>query len=170
MWDCVPWVGDVEIGELTGIAIRTPLLHGHGGLGAAVRLPGIGTSMIANGSRAPMAVGAVVRRDARSRRRTDSDPLRGHFAGGTVLHAGDALLAGDIVQVIPDRGWVGFMYSYPNLIPLPEAGVRDRREAGAVRVRHDLRRVVGPIVRRDAADRAAVGRALHGAALRGDLA
>jgi glyoxylase-like metal-dependent hydrolase (beta-lactamase superfamily II) len=48
----------------------------------------------------------------------------GHFAGGTVLHVGDALLSGDIVQVIPDRGWVGFMYSYPNLIPLPESAVR----------------------------------------------
>jgi glyoxylase-like metal-dependent hydrolase (beta-lactamase superfamily II) len=50
----------------------------------------------------------------------------GHFAGGTVLYdAGTrALLAGDIVQVIPDRGFVGFMYSYPNLIPLPEATVR----------------------------------------------
>ena len=48
----------------------------------------------------------------------------GHFAGGTVLHVGDALLAGDIVQVIPDREWVGFMYSYPNLIPLPESSVR----------------------------------------------
>jgi glyoxylase-like metal-dependent hydrolase (beta-lactamase superfamily II) len=50
----------------------------------------------------------------------------GHFAGGTVLHVAgeDALLSGDIVQVIPDRGWVGFMYSYPNLIPLPEAAVR----------------------------------------------
>jgi glyoxylase-like metal-dependent hydrolase (beta-lactamase superfamily II) len=50
----------------------------------------------------------------------------GHFAGGTVLHVAgeDALLAGDIVQVLPDRGWVGFMYSYPNLIPLPEATVR----------------------------------------------
>ena len=23
------------------------------------------------------------------------------------------------MQVIPDRGWVSFMYSYPNLIPLP---------------------------------------------------
>jgi hypothetical protein len=41
-----------------------------------------------------------------------------------VLHVGDALLSGDIVQVIPDRGWVGFMYSYPNLIPLPESAVR----------------------------------------------
>jgi len=49
----------------------------------------------------------------------------GHFAGGTVLHWADgangagALLSGDIVQVIPDRGHVSFMYSYPNLIPLP---------------------------------------------------
>lgn len=46
-----------------------------------------------------------------------------HFAGGTVLHwAGGengrgAVLSGDIVQVIPDRQFVGFMYSYPNLIP-----------------------------------------------------
>jgi glyoxylase-like metal-dependent hydrolase (beta-lactamase superfamily II) len=50
----------------------------------------------------------------------------GHFAGGTVLHdaARGNLLSGDIVQVIPDRGWVSFMYSYPNLIPLPEARVR----------------------------------------------
>jgi hypothetical protein len=53
----------------------------------------------------------------------------GHFAGGTVLHwAGGAegrgaLLSGDIVQVIPDRAHVGFMYSYPNLVPLPAAAV-----------------------------------------------
>ena len=51
----------------------------------------------------------------------------GHFAGGTMLHraaGAGALLSGDIVQVIPDRRHVGFMYSYPNLIPLPEARVR----------------------------------------------
>jgi glyoxylase-like metal-dependent hydrolase (beta-lactamase superfamily II) len=59
----------------------------------------------------------------------------GHFAGGTVLHwAGGvggrgALLSGDIVQVIPDRGHVGFMYSYPNLIPLPERDVLRIAEA-----------------------------------------
>jgi hypothetical protein len=53
----------------------------------------------------------------------------GHFAGGTVLHwAGGAegrgvVLSGDIVQVIPDRSHVGFMYSYPNLIPLPASSV-----------------------------------------------
>ena len=50
----------------------------------------------------------------------------GHFEGGTVLHwaAGDALLSGDIVQVVPDRRFVSFMYSYPNLIPLPAAAIR----------------------------------------------
>jgi glyoxylase-like metal-dependent hydrolase (beta-lactamase superfamily II) len=47
--------------------------------------------------------------------------LGGHFAGGQVLHWAERrlLLSGDIVQVIPDRSHVGFMYSYPNLIPLP---------------------------------------------------
>jgi hypothetical protein len=54
----------------------------------------------------------------------------GHFAGGTVLHWADgaggrgALLSGDIVQVIPDHRHVGFMYSYPNLIPLPAHAVQ----------------------------------------------
>lgn len=48
----------------------------------------------------------------------------GHFDGGSVLHwpAGASgkgvLLSGDIIQVVPDRRWVSFMYSYPNLIPL----------------------------------------------------
>jgi hypothetical protein len=51
--------------------------------------------------------------------------LGGHFEGGTVClwRAGaggrGALLSGDIVQVVSDRNWVSFMYSYPNLIPLP---------------------------------------------------
>jgi glyoxylase-like metal-dependent hydrolase (beta-lactamase superfamily II) len=49
--------------------------------------------------------------------------LGGHFAGGTVLHHGDVLLSGDIVMVIPDRRYVSFMRSYPNLIPLPAAEV-----------------------------------------------
>ena len=53
----------------------------------------------------------------------------GHFTGAAVLHwsagAGGlgALLSGDVVQVIPDPRHVSFMYSYPNLIPLPAAQV-----------------------------------------------
>jgi len=51
--------------------------------------------------------------------------LGGHFAGGTVLHDANTstLLSGDIVMVIPDRRFVSFMWSYPNLIPLPAAEV-----------------------------------------------
>jgi hypothetical protein len=50
----------------------------------------------------------------------------GHFEGAQVLHWAErgALLAGDVVQVVPDRRHVGFMYSYPNLIPLPAATVQ----------------------------------------------
>ncbi len=52
----------------------------------------------------------------------------GHFAGGQVLHweraGGKALLAGDILQVVPTRRHVSFMYSYPNYIPLNAEIVR----------------------------------------------
>ena len=51
--------------------------------------------------------------------------LGGHYPGGTVLHDANTstLLSGDIVMVIPDRRFVSFMWSYPNLIPLPAAEV-----------------------------------------------
>jgi glyoxylase-like metal-dependent hydrolase (beta-lactamase superfamily II) len=51
--------------------------------------------------------------------------LGGHFPGATVLHWADgaegrgALLCGDVLQVVSDRRYVSFMYSYPNLVPLP---------------------------------------------------
>jgi hypothetical protein len=54
----------------------------------------------------------------------------GHFPGGTILHwAGGAegkgaILSGDIVTVVMDVAWVSFMYSYPNLIPLPAVEVQ----------------------------------------------
>ena len=51
----------------------------------------------------------------------------GHFPGGTMLHRAEGagtLLSGDIVQVVPDRSHVAFMWSYPNYVPLPEAEVR----------------------------------------------
>jgi hypothetical protein len=57
--------------------------------------------------------------------------IGGHFDGAAVLHwpAGSggrgALLTGDTVTVVPDRDWVSFMWSYPNLIPLDEATIRD---------------------------------------------
>jgi hypothetical protein len=55
----------------------------------------------------------------------------GHFDGYQVLYwpggAGGkgVLLSGDQPQVCMDAGWVSFMYSYPNYLPLGEAAVRD---------------------------------------------
>ena len=60
--------------------------------------------------------------------------LGGHFAGGTVMHwqqgadGKGALLSGDIIQVVADRQWVSFMYSYPNLIPLPSTEIKRIRD------------------------------------------
>jgi glyoxylase-like metal-dependent hydrolase (beta-lactamase superfamily II) len=55
----------------------------------------------------------------------------GHYEGGQVLHVRErrALLTGDIVMVIPDRRYVSFMYSYPNLLPLPASKVQHIAEA-----------------------------------------
>jgi glyoxylase-like metal-dependent hydrolase (beta-lactamase superfamily II) len=55
----------------------------------------------------------------------------GHYEGGQVLHWAQrrALLSGDIVHVIPDRRYVSFMYSYPNLIPLPPSKVHHIADA-----------------------------------------
>ena len=54
----------------------------------------------------------------------------GHFTGSSWLHwAGGAggkgaIFTSDTITVVPDTRWVSFMYSYPNLIPLPPREVR----------------------------------------------
>lgn len=61
----------------------------------------------------------------------------GHFEGSTVLHwaAGaegrGVLLTGDTITVVPDRRYVSFMRSYPNLIPLPVSEIKGIVEAVA---------------------------------------
>lgn len=72
--------------------------------------------------------------------------IGGHFPGATILHwaAGadgrGTVLAGDAIQVVADRDWVSFMWSYPNLIPLaPDEVVR----IGAVVATLDFDRLYG---------------------------
>ena len=54
----------------------------------------------------------------------------GHFPGSSALHwaagAGGKgiLLTGDTIYVVADRRYVTFMYSFPNLVPLKAAAVR----------------------------------------------
>lgn len=61
--------------------------------------------------------------------------LGGHFKGGAALEWKNGnndkgiLLTGDIIQVVADPNWVSFMYSYPNLIPLPASKVQEISDA-----------------------------------------
>jgi hypothetical protein len=54
----------------------------------------------------------------------------GHFPGSSVLHWADgadgrgALFTADTINVVADRRYVSFMYSYPNQIPLGASAVR----------------------------------------------
>jgi glyoxylase-like metal-dependent hydrolase (beta-lactamase superfamily II) len=133
LWDCVPLVDEPAAAEI----------ERRGGLAAiAISHPHYYTGMVEWAHRFDCPVllhaadaewimrpdPAVELWDGETRELGDGLTLircGGHFAGGTVLHdaRASALLAGDIVQVIPDRRHVGFMYSYPNLIPLPETAV-----------------------------------------------
>ena len=56
----------------------------------------------------------------------------GHFPGASVLYSpqnNGALLTGDTIQVNPGKKTVSFMYSYPNLIPLPKKAILQIRAA-----------------------------------------
>lgn len=137
LWDCISLLDDAT----------KEIVKGLGGLiGIAISHPHYYSSMVewAHTFDAPIHLHAadrqwVMRPDA-SVKFWDGDALNlatgvtlircgGHFAGGTVLHwmggAGGrgALLSGDIVQLIPDRNYVSFMRSYPNLIPLSAPAV-----------------------------------------------
>ncbi|KAK9693501.1 hypothetical protein K7432_013902 [Basidiobolus ranarum] len=42
----------------------------------------------------------------------------GHFDGSCVMNWENKLFVGDTIKVLPDRNFVSFMWSYPNLVPL----------------------------------------------------
>jgi glyoxylase-like metal-dependent hydrolase (beta-lactamase superfamily II) len=134
LWDCLPYLDD-EIGER---------VSAEGGLAAiAISHPHFYTAMVewAHAFGCPIFLHEserkwVMRPDPSIRFWSgETNELGGgltlircggHFEGSQVLHWRDrrALLSGDTVQVIPDRRFVSFMYSYPNLIPLPASRVQ----------------------------------------------
>jgi len=137
LWDCISLLDEATVAIIKGL----------GGLGAvAISHPHYYSSMVewAHAFNAPIHLHAAdrqwVMRPDPAIEFWDGDTLTlatgvtlircgGHFAGGTVLHwaqggAGrGSLLTGDIVQVIPDRKFVTFMRSYPNMIPLSAPAV-----------------------------------------------
>lgn len=60
--------------------------------------------------------------------------LGGHFEGSSVLlwkqgaSSEGVLLVGDTIYIVPDQGWVTFMYSYPNRIPLASKSIKKMKE------------------------------------------
>jgi hypothetical protein len=81
----------------------------------------------------------------------------GHFAGGCVLHwsqgagGNGAMLCGDVIQVVPDRRWVSFMYSYPNLVPLNAEAVERIVQALEPYAFDQIYGAFGHVVERDGA-------------------
>jgi glyoxylase-like metal-dependent hydrolase (beta-lactamase superfamily II) len=180
MWDCVPLMDDAAVAEV----------ERRGGLAAiAISHPHYYSGMVEWAHRfdCPVLLHAadaewVMRPDPavelwEGETRALGDGLTlircgGHFAGGAVLHhaRADALLCGDIVQVIPDRGHVGFMYSYPNLIPLPGESVEAIARALEP---YPFERIFGAwwgrVVRRDGSGVVARSAERYVRALHGDL-
>jgi hypothetical protein len=132
LWDCISLLDDATIAMVKGL----------GGLkGIAISHPHFYTTMV-DWSRAfdcPVHLHAFdrkwVMRPDPAIKFWEGDTLAllpdvtlirggGHFPGGTMLHwaqgAGGrgALLSADIATVTPDRKFLSFMRSYPNLIPL----------------------------------------------------
>lgn len=144
LWDCISLVDDASVeavrslGGVHAIAISHP--HYYAAMGEwSQALGDVPVYLHASDS-------AWVVRHHRAVRFWDGETLEllpgvtlvrcgGHFRGATVLHwAGGAhglgvLLSGDTIMVGQDRRTTGFMYSYPNYIPLGAAAVRRIGEA-----------------------------------------
>ncbi len=143
LWDCIPLIDNamVEmiqgIGGISAIAISHPhyystMVHWSRAFDCPIYLHAADRQWVMrpdpaiqfwDGETKQLASGLTLIRCA------------GHFDGGTVLHLGAAadgkgvMLTGDILQVVEDRRWVSFMYSYPNLIPLPISKIQRIVEA-----------------------------------------
>jgi hypothetical protein len=139
LWDCISLVDDDTVraldalGGVAGIAISHP--HYYASMvewsrafgGAPIYLHADDSQWVVRHDR------AVVFWDGDTREVAPGLTLvrcGGHFGGGTVLHWADgadgegALLTGDTIMVGEDRRTAGFMYSFPNYIPLNARAVQ----------------------------------------------
>lgn len=137
LWDCVPLLDAparqrlAELGGISAICLSHPHFYGSyvefaEAFDAVVYLPRADAAWI----RRPSTRVVLFDDEAEPVPGLTLVRVGGHFDGAAVLHwpAGaegrGALLAGDVVQVVPAGGWVSFMWSYPNLLPLDEHTVR----------------------------------------------
>jgi glyoxylase-like metal-dependent hydrolase (beta-lactamase superfamily II) len=138
LWDCVGYIDDAAVaairarGGISGIAFSHP--HFYGAMvewsqafgGAPIYVPAADREWVQRDDPAIVTWSGA-------RELSPGVTLvqcGGHFEGSAVLHWADgaegrgALLVGDSITVVQDVRFVGFMRSYPNLIPLPEDEIR----------------------------------------------
>jgi len=144
LWDCTSLVDDATVaavqalGKVTGIAISHP--HFYSSMVEWSRaLGGVPVYLQARDSQWVVRHDhAIVFWDGDAREVAPGVTLvrcGGHFEGSTVLHwsdgadGGGALLTGDTIMVGEDRRTAGFMYSFPNYIPLNARAVQDIGDA-----------------------------------------
>jgi len=136
LWDCISLIDPVTVeiikglGGISAIAISHP--HYYASMvdwsdafgGVPIYLHGADRKWVTRPSK------AIEFWDGETKELADGLTLirvGGHFAGGTVCHwargsAGKgSLLAGDLIMLVPDQKFVGFMRSYPNYIPISAA-------------------------------------------------
>ena len=139
LWDCISLVDQATVaalharGGVTGIAISHP--HYYASMVDWSRALG-GVPIYLHAADAEWVVyqdRAILFWDGDTREVAPGVTLircGGHFAGSTVLHWADgadgngALLTGDTIMVGEDRRTAGFMYSFPNFIPLNARAVQ----------------------------------------------
>lgn len=138
LWDCLSLIDDTTVdavralGGISALAMSHPHMFGsmvewsHAFGGAPIYLHGDYREWVQRPDR------VIEFWDGGSRRLDEGVTLYrcgGHFTGSTALlwpegAAGrGVLLSSDTIYVTPDRRHVSFMYSYPNLIPLPPGTV-----------------------------------------------
>jgi hypothetical protein len=131
LWDMITYIDDdmirgvTELGGISAIAVSHPHFYGSmiewaHAFDAPVYIHAKDRQWIARPD------DAIILWDGDTREIADGVALVNagvHFDGSQVLHWASspdgkgALFSGDIFTVVPDRDWVSFMYSYPNLIP-----------------------------------------------------
>jgi hypothetical protein len=136
LWDCVPLLDDEArraIGRWGGISAICPS-HPHF-YGACVEIAEVFDARVLIPRADEQWIGRPSPRITLFDDEVEPVPgvtvlrVGGHFDGSAVLHwTGGAggrgvLLTGDTIMVVEDRGWVSFMWSYPNLLPLGSADI-----------------------------------------------